>query len=138
MTTIQIYRCYLLAIPATLGVLYVDGLAVCYTIELPYVNNQRNVSSIPVGTYKAKVVKGHPRLGDCIEILNVPNRQGIFIHVANSVKEIRGCIAPNLHLTSFITGAESKEAMKRIFNSMIDDRNIEVQIKTASEFFHNK
>lgn len=126
-----------MSIPATLGVLYVDGLVTCFTIELPYVQNQTNISSIPLGEYKAKIVGGHKNLGDCIQLLNVPNRSGIFIHVANSVKEIRGCIAPNMQLTSFVTGADSRIAMKKILDNIIDRENIVVKIKTASDYFNH-
>lgn len=61
---------------------------VCDTLELPWKNNQRNISCIADGIYPYEVVDGL-----AIRIDNVNGRDGIFMHVANSWKELRGCVA---------------------------------------------
>lgn len=65
----------------------------CFTLELPMLNNQQNVSCIyPHGGF---VGRKHfsPSNGDCIEIANVQGRTNIQIHAANFTRQILGCIA---------------------------------------------
>lgn len=70
----------------TLGTYYVmDGykeLFKCKCLELPWLDNQKNISCIPDGVYdveKYSSVK-HP---DTFWIKDVPNRTGILIHMGN-------------------------------------------------------
>jgi hypothetical protein len=68
----------------TLGTYYImDGykeIFKCNCLELPWLDNQKNISCIPDGIYP--VIKyssiSHP---DCFLIQNVPNRSGILIHL---------------------------------------------------------
>jgi hypothetical protein len=68
------------------------------TLELPYRNNQRNISSIEEGTYKAVIKKSlTPGIGTTegnkvIELLNVEGRDNILIHVGNALTDTKGCI----------------------------------------------
>jgi hypothetical protein len=64
----------------------------CYTLELPWRNNQRNISCIPVGRYPVKWTFSPRFMRFTYEILNVPNRSGIRIHPGNYVKNLKGCI----------------------------------------------
>ncbi len=79
----------------TIGDLYLyveDRLsAVLKTLELPWLDNRRNVSCIPEGVYNVSV---HPR---GLSVENVPNRSGILFHVGNYTKNTRGCILPGLY-----------------------------------------
>ena len=84
----------------TTGILHVvDDLEkkvyyTCHTIELPNKNNIKRFSCIPEGCYK--VIKEQPQ-GHFnythFRLLNVPGREGILIHIANYVSQLRGCIA---------------------------------------------
>lgn len=80
----------------TNGVLYVvqDNkiLFECFTLELPWKDNQRRISCIPEGEYKA-IKHRSPKFGDSVWIQNVPNRNEILIHPANYVRQLLGCIA---------------------------------------------
>jgi hypothetical protein len=80
----------------TNGVLYVekDGAIIfeCFTLELPWKDNERRVSCIPEGTYKA-VKHRSPKFGNSVWIKDVPNRSEILIHPANYVRQLLGCIA---------------------------------------------
>ena len=71
----------------------------CRTIELPNKNNLKRFSCIPEGCYK--VIKEQPQ-GHFnyihFRVLDVPGRDGILIHVANYVSQLRGCIAPGKDL----------------------------------------
>lgn len=74
-------------------------LTLC-TAELPWKNNQRNVSCIPIGTYTAKLTTS-ARFGvDLYEIKPVYGRSGIRIHFGNFAgdttkgkrSDVEGCI----------------------------------------------
>lgn len=90
----------------------------CNTLELPWKNNQSNVSCIPANKYLVKWTRSN-RISkmhldrwlkknpgktekDCpdaeknvftYEIFGVPGRAGIRIHSANYFHELKGCIA---------------------------------------------
>lgn len=80
-----------------MGVLVIDGKPICLTLELPWADNQKEISCIPVGEYACKRIRSIKH-GETFEVLNVPNRAGILFHVANYLHEIRGCIAVGLEL----------------------------------------
>jgi len=75
----------------TLGVLTLKGKILCYTLELAWKDNARNVSCIPIGTYTCKRVQS-PKFGEVWQILDVPNRSNILIHAGNTHKQIEGCV----------------------------------------------
>ena len=76
----------------TLGILNLGDAFRCHTVELPWLDNQRNISCIPAGTYECEK-HFSPSQGLCISVKNVIDRSDILIHVANSVTELLGCIA---------------------------------------------
>ncbi len=64
----------------------------CFTLELPLLNNQTDVSCIyPAGGYRGSK-HFSPSNGDCIAINNVMDRTNIQIHAGNYTSQIRGCI----------------------------------------------
>ena len=66
----------------------------CKTMELPWLNNQVRISCIPAGVYDYEVLERSEAIPyKHIWIKEVPGRSGIKIHVANYVRELRGCIA---------------------------------------------
>tara|TARA_R110002020_G_scaffold475112_1_gene708649 strand:+ start:34794 stop:35201 length:408 start_codon:yes stop_codon:yes gene_type:complete len=64
----------------------------CFTIELPWKENQVGISSIPKGEYKL-AHRNSPKYGDHLHVMGVPGRSYILIHPANYVSQLRGCIA---------------------------------------------
>lgn len=73
------------------GVLIGPGnIAFAVTLELPWRNNARKVSHIPVGTYKCRRVQS-PRFGNTFEVL-VPGRDAILFHGGNTADDTLGCI----------------------------------------------
>lgn len=64
----------------------------CFTLELPWLNNQVAASSIPKGEYRL-LHRRSPKYGDHLHVLDVPGRSYILIHPANFVSQLRGCIA---------------------------------------------
>lgn len=75
----------------TIGVLQLFGKVLCWTLELPDKDNQRNISCIPKGKYKVQRIIS-PRYGDCFHIMDVPNRSEILIHAGNTHRDILGCV----------------------------------------------
>ena len=92
---------------------------VCYTIELPWRNNEVNRSCIPEGTYVLKRRYSH-KFRWHLEIKDVPGRSYILIHPANhAARELRGCIAPVLLLTGPGTGEQSRLAFDMLISKLL-------------------
>lgn len=98
MQTLNIKRTYFK--DATLGFSWVEGVEnpVWPTIELPWKNNEVNKSCIPEGTYivkpyRSEKFKLYPNVW---HVCDVVGREGISIHVANKVSELKGCITMGL------------------------------------------
>lgn len=109
---IMLYRSYYAA--GVNGELYIEGALVCYTIELPWLDNQPNRSCIPEGTYVLKK-RFSQRHGRHLQLEAVKARSLILIHPANNaVKELRGCIAPVTTLTGPGKGILSRMAFERL------------------------
>lgn len=71
-----------------------DGKFFCYTLERPVDGDH---PCIPAGSYKVTIDDHHPGTPGayrCPELMNVPGRSQIQIHIANRVVELLGCIAP--------------------------------------------
>lgn len=75
----------------TFGVIDDEGEMFALTVELPWKDNQQNISCIPEGEYDLKR-KNSPHFGESFEVLNVPNRTDILIHPANTIEDLKGCI----------------------------------------------
>ncbi|MEP0367333.1 MAG: DUF5675 family protein [Cyclobacteriaceae bacterium] len=87
---------------------------ICHAIELPWLQNRRNVSCIPEGRYQLTKRYTNER-GEHLLIADVVNRDGIIIHPANdAIKELQGCIAPVTSLAGPGKGWHSGEALERL------------------------
>jgi hypothetical protein len=79
----------------TIGELYVlngdEVILKIWTLEKPWLNNRRNVSSIPCGDYELELwsSEAHP---NCFHLKDVPNRDNILIHIGNYYTDSLGCI----------------------------------------------
>jgi hypothetical protein len=91
----------------TNGTLSHEGNHVCHTIELPWLENMRNVSCIPDGRYVLQK-RFSVKRGEHLVVTDVPERSGILIHPANyALEQLRGCIAPVTTLTGPGRGTQS-------------------------------
>ena len=80
---------------STIGRLFINGELFCDTLENPYINNERNISCIPAGQYKARLrLARESATRDYLHLLvqDVPNRDWILFHRGNTAKDTRGCI----------------------------------------------
>ena len=87
---------------------------ICYTIELPWLNNKHRISCIPEGKYElTKRYSQH--FGWHLLINDVAQRNYILMHAFNdAVKESKGCIAPVSILTGQGKGYNSRLALKKL------------------------
>ena len=98
----------------TQGTLEWNGSLVCYTIELPWLNNHRRVSCIPEGEY-VLLKRYSPKFKWHLHLQQVPGRDLILIHPANDAKkELLGCIAPVSELSGIGKGNYSRKAMQQL------------------------
>jgi len=120
----------------TNGELWINGQSVGYTIELPWLQNQRNISCIPEGRYE--LVKRYTETrGWHILVKDVPGRSWILFHPANhALKELKGCIAPVSKLSGPGKGIESRYAAKMlekfVFGAIDQQEKVFITIKENS------
>ncbi|MBW2962999.1 DUF5675 family protein [Mesonia aestuariivivens] len=96
------------------GELFYQGNLLCYTIELPWKENQAQISCIPKGTYNLEK-RFSKKFGWHLLIKEVPKRSFILFHPANNaLKELRGCIAPVSTLTAPGKGIQSRIAFHKL------------------------
>ena len=115
----------------TNGILMINGNFQCHTIELPWINNQHQLSCIPEGMYNLSK-RYTDRLGNHLMVNNVPGRSMILIHPANdALRELKGCIAPVLTLTGEGTGDHSREALDELIRiiTSIGNKTVFLTIK---------
>ena len=101
----------------TLGRIYFNGVEICQSIELPWLDNMTNKSCIPEGVYNIQH-RYTTKFGDHLLIENVPGRSGILFHPANNPKkELRGCIAPVMEIRAG-HGMFSKVALQALLRNI--------------------
>ena len=98
----------------TQGILEWNGTIVCYTIELPWLGNQRRISCIPEGEYILQK-RFSPKFRWHFLLMDVLGRDLILIHPANDAKlELLGCIAPVTKNTGIGKGSASRKALAKL------------------------
>jgi hypothetical protein len=108
----------------TNGEIRLDNGRISFCIELPWKNNQRNVSCIPEGVYRLKKHTRSSGYRKSILVEGVQGRSGILFHPANyALKELRGCIAPVSELDSPGIGWSSRKAMNQLIQEVYSALN---------------
>lgn len=98
----------------TNGRLFINGKPAGFTIELPWRNNQPQVSCIPEGRYLL-VKRVSEKLHEHLLVTGVPNRDLILIHKANNaLAQLKGCIAP----ASTLIGPGMGEGSQNVFGPL--------------------
>jgi hypothetical protein len=98
------------------GEMWVDGQFECFTLEPARVNPvHEGHPCIPVGVYKV-ILTPSPRLGYVTpELLDVPGRTAIRIHIANFPRELLGCTAVGDKAVADMV-LESKDAFGKLMD----------------------
>ena len=109
---LSLYRTY--HSNAVNGELYIEEEFQCFTIKLPWLNNQPLRSCIPEGIY-ALQKRWSPKHKWHLLVKDVSGRSLILLHPANNAqKELKGCIAPVTTLTGIGTGSGSRIAFEKL------------------------
>jgi len=95
------------------------------TLELPWRNNQRYISCIPNGRYKASPGFSSSK-GQIIRLHDVPDREGILIHTGNGPDDSQGCILAGTGFDGNFILLGSINAMNNIMKLV--DRNLYITI----------
>lgn len=113
-----------------MGVLDIDNVPICVTIELPWRNNAPYISCIPEGERKMVLIDS-PKFGVCYEVIT-ENRSKILIHWGNHVvdlpgdpKDSEGCIIVGeqfINYKSAMGVGMSKVAFSEFMNLMNGDK----------------
>lgn len=99
MDIIRLERSYMPDGQATLGKMTFPNGWSCFTLELPWLSNQRSISCIPEGVYGMSL-RPSPlvtRLSGgkhktAWEVLDVEGRSHILVHQGNYTRDTQGCI----------------------------------------------
>jgi hypothetical protein len=94
----------------TFGTLIIDKRVVCQTLELPWKNNEKDVSCIPAQIYKC-ICWESPTKGKCLHILGVPGRDNVLIHKGNTIKDSEGCILVGMSVAEIMVDGTLKDGV---------------------------
>lgn len=110
-------------------------IPICLSLERPWLDNQRDVSCIPVGLYDMVVdirKPGTEKACEVWELVDVPGRDQIQLHIANKVDELLGCIATVSTLTVFkdhaLFGGRSGSAFGEFMRTLSGKRKAQILI----------
>ena len=84
---------------STIGELFLNGERLCDTLENPWLDNQKNISCIPVGKYPVRLrLARESATKNYLHLLiqDVPNRNYVLFHRGNTTKDTSGCILVGL------------------------------------------
>jgi hypothetical protein len=137
MTPCSIKRVYLPT--ETLGSFYSpEGIMLCKTLELPWLNNRRSVSCIAEGSYEVIrefYTKKHPY--PHFRLPNVEGRSGILIHKITYVSGLKGCIGvgqafADLNKDGVPDMIRSGKALQELYDSMPDSFILNITFKAVT------
>lgn len=76
----------------TLGAFFDGAERLCETLELPWHENQHNISCIPAATYDVKYLFSPKHNRNLFWIMEVPGRGAVEIHIGNTAADTLGCV----------------------------------------------
>lgn len=106
---------------ATIGRLFIDGVAECYTLEDCLRKDGTKIdgeTAIPSGTYNVIIDASTRFKRDMPHIMDVPNFTGVRIHSGNTDADTEGCILLGTAIKDddYITG--SKDAFNAFYTKL--------------------
>ncbi|MDG1398081.1 MAG: DUF5675 family protein [Polaribacter sp.] len=126
----------------TQGMLLLNGVVICYTIELPWIQNKRNISCVPEGLYTLQK-RYSPKFNYHLHLKNVADRRLILIHPANDAKkELEGCIAPVSYHTGIGKGNSSRKALHKLTSlvlpALVKNTQVQLRITSSLSYFRSR
>lgn len=104
----------------------------CYTVERPWLDNKPRQSCIPEGNYAMQLGRYNRGGYDVYEVIEVPGRSLIKIHIGNTMEDVIGCIAVGNAL-GYIEGkwavTSSKKAFGQFMQAMQGQQSSELRIE---------
>lgn len=117
-----------------IGTLSMDRKILCYTLENPWKDNEKNISAIPEGRYSC-VPYNSERHPNVWKVINVKDRTLILIHVGNYEKDTEGCILVGsnvaYHKENMVTN--SRITMKKLHSDIGVTRSFTLIIKGIND-----
>jgi len=100
------------------------------TLELPYLDNQKQISCIPCGDYKV-IKRKSKKYGNHFHILDVPNRSYILIHNGNFNYQTKGCVLIGddlsyLNKDNDIDVTNSKRTLKKLYSVLPNEFDLSI------------
>ena len=117
-----------------IGSLYMNSHKICDTLELPYKNNNKNISAIPTGLYDLCVRSGADSTKYKyvhLQVLEVPNRSFILFHIGNTAKDSKGCILTGMSRQTdmVLNSKQSHTLLMQVILDNMNTGNMELLIK---------
>lgn len=100
----------------------------CYSLELPWLDNEKRISCIIDGVYKV-TKENHKKFGWCFRLHDVPNRDGVLIHAGTTFEHTLGCILPaseqeDITKDGILDNTGSRKALAKLCEYNITSINI--------------
>lgn len=115
------------------------GEQLCVTLEEPWKGNARYISCIPAGIYKVRRRFSPKRRVWVWELVAVPGRTAIQIHIGNTLADIDGCILVGLAAGSVwvnkkpVSGVvRSRDAFNKLMTHTLGWREWELEVVDAA------
>tara|TARA_R110001632_G_scaffold231703_1_gene370808 strand:+ start:23095 stop:23526 length:432 start_codon:yes stop_codon:yes gene_type:complete len=109
----------------------------CKTLELPWLNNKRNESCIPLGNYKV-VARQSARYNKHYHIQDVPGRSFVLIHIGNYYTQTKGCIlvgksVSDINGDGYLDVTNSKSALQELLKLAPNGFDLEIKRKPKKD-----
>lgn len=117
----------------TLGLLKINNEhKPIFTLERAWQDNKNDVSCIPTGCYKVVPFSSleHPNV---FKLLEVPDRDGVLIHVGNYTSNTKGCILVGLGVNGVTPMVSNSDEAMMFLRSLIGNDTFTLTIEDYHE-----
>ena len=114
-----------------------NKLFMCKTLELPWNENKRNESCIPLGNYKV-VARQSAKYNKHYHIQDVPGRSFVLIHIGNFNTQTKGCILvgeklADLNADGYKDVTNSKTTLQKLLKIAPEGFDLEIKRKPKKD-----
>jgi len=114
-----------------------NKLFTCKTLELPWLNNKKNESCIPLGNYKVSL-RQSAKYNKHYHIQDVPGRSFVLIHIGNFNTQTKGCILvgeklADLNADGYKDVTNSKATLQKLLKIAPEGFDLEIKRKPKKD-----